>query len=202
MALWWFLIRDPLINILSYGVDALATGLMADYIIDVVSEDDIWLITTSLSTIDNPLALVGIPIPATRFTVSLPLFWGLALATPAAAHLRHILLGTLILLPVVLLMILMLIQFKLGLYINHQPALTETASVNYVLALPYPDYLYHFMGVGRQLAVLILPTLAPLFVWGLLNKRFIRSVILEGLLTQLNKTSQPASKPENRKDHV
>ena len=199
MALWWFVIRDPLIDVLSYGVNVLATGLMAEHIIDVATQGDVWLVTTSLSTIDNPMSLVGIPIPATRFTVSLPLFWGLALATPTAARLRQLLLGTLMLLPVVLLMILLLIQFKLGLTINHQPALTEMPSVNYVLALPYPDLLYHLMGVGRQLAVLILPTLAPLFVWGLLNKRFIRGVVLEGLLTRLGKASPPpASGPENR----
>ena len=40
------------------------------------------------------------------------------------------------------------------------------------------------MAVGRQLGMLVLPTLSPLLVWGALNRSFIRSVIFEGLLSR------------------
>lgn len=193
LALWWLAGRDYCILILEQGVRLATDGLMAERIVNIESQTGTWLITTSLSPYNNPLALVRIPIFPTRFTVSFPLFWGLVLATPGAARLKQLAVGTLLLLPVSVLMVVLLIQFRLGLYINHQPALTEVPQAPYVLALPYPAYLYYLMGVGRQLALLIFPTLAPLLLWGLFNRAFIRLLIFSSALMRLSRAAPPAA---------
>ena len=58
-----------------------------------------------------------------------------------------------------------------------------------MLALPFPDYQYYLMAVGRQLAMLVLPTLAPLLVWCLFNQTFMRNLIFEGLLARSTNTT-------------
>ena len=193
LGFWWFFAKDYLVLALERGVSWAAQWLMASNIVSLISQKNVWFLQTSLSTLDRPLDLLVVPIFPTRVTVCFPLFWGLALATPGAARLRQILTGTLALLPMALIMLLALIQFKIALLINHQPLLTEVPQKAYVFALPYPDSLYQLMGVGRQMALLVLPTFCPLLVWGLLNRRFIRGVILEGLLTQMMK--QPIPEP-------
>ena len=147
-------------------------------------QDRAWLLKTSLSPIDNPLNLLGIPMSTNRLTVSYPLLWGLILATPGPKRFRQLLIGTALLVPVTVLMALMLIQFKVALNINHEPILTETPQGNYLLALPYESYQFYLMAVGRQLAMLVLPTLAPITIWLVLHQKFIRVVILEGVFTR------------------
>ena len=41
---------------------------------------------------------------------------------------------------------------------------------------------YYLWGLGRQLAVLVLPVVAPLLAWLLLHRAFLRTVILGGWL--------------------
>jgi hypothetical protein len=200
LGFWWFVGKDYLVVILEKGVSWITQWLMAGNIVGLTSQENIWLLQTSLSTLDMPLNLLVFPVFPTRVTVCFPLFWGLALATPGAARLRQILIGTLALLPMALVMLLALIQFKIALHINHQPLLTEAPQGAYVFALPYPDFLYQLMGVGRQMALLVLPTLCPLLVWGLLNRRFIRGVILEGFLARM--TKQPIPKPAHARERI
>lgn len=238
MAFWWFEAREYCLQLLHWLVSMATNLLMPDKIAGIQSNGMAWLLETSLSTVNEPLKSVGIPIPTNRFTVGFGLLWGLILSTPGtfhwkrcllglavfiplilvlefawdsqkaftfgfylfmllvvlscdSFHWRQILLGSLMLIPVATLMALMLIQFQLALYINHQPILTEVPRADYVLALPYPGYLYYLMAVGRQLSMLVLPTLAPLCIWSLMNRRFIQSIILESLL--LRKSHQSPS---------
>lgn len=187
LAFWWFLGREYCLLLLQWLVSGIADILLADKIVGIDSNGMAWLLKTSLSTIETPLETVGIPVATNRFTVGFGLLWGLILATPGTSHWRQLLLGTLILIPVATLMALMFIQFQLALYINHQPILTEVPRGEYLLALPYSEPLYYLMAVGRQLSVLVLPTLAPLAIWGLLNRRFVQGVILESVLSQMNR---------------
>lgn len=200
LGFWWFFGKDYLVLTLEKGVSWVTQWLMANNIVSLIAQknSDFWLLQTSLSTLDRPLDLLVIPIFPARATVCFPLFWGLALATPGAARLRQILIGTLALMPMALVMLLALIQFKIALHINHQPLLTEVPRGAYVFALPYPDSLYQLMGIGRQMGLLVLPTFCPLLVWGLLNLRFIRGVILEGFLMRM--TKQPIPKPAHAQE--
>lgn len=231
MAFWWFEGREQFLRLLEWLVSLSTYALLPDKILGIESNGMAWLVKTSLSTVNEPLRSVGIPMPTNRFTVGFGLLWGLVLATPGAFHgwrflkglgilllavllirlgwgdtwaisaawigfmslivlacdvfhWRQIFLGTLMLIPVATLMALMLVQFQLALYINHQPILTEVPRADYVLVLPYPAYLYYLMAVGRQLATLVLPTLAPLMIWSLMNRRFIQGIILESVLSQ------------------
>lgn len=185
MALWWFAVSEPLVALLAWAADGVASVLLADYVVMIEAQDVGWLLTTSLSPLNQPAALVTIAIPAARFTVCLPLFWALTLATPTGARSRQMLLGSLLLLPLTLVMGLLFCQFQVGLYVNHQPVLGEKLTIDYVFALPYSAPAYHLLGVGRQLALLVLPTLGPLLVWGLFNKAFIRGVVLAGIFARL-----------------
>jgi hypothetical protein len=125
---------------------------------------------------------MALPLSFNRAAVILPLFWGLTLATPGRALVRRLLLGTLLLLPVAFGMVLLYAQFQLALYRTHLPALTETPPADYALALPDSPLAYYLWGLGRQMAVLVLPVVAPLLAWLLLHRAFLRAVILGGWL--------------------
>jgi hypothetical protein len=187
MAVWWFGLRDYLVIALQYGATFFIDTFMADKVLGLVTQLDakegtmVWILKTTLSPINDPRQLLAVPISTNRFTISFPLLWGLILATPGNAKFRQLIIGTLLLLPICLLIALLLIQFKLALYINHQPILTEVPQGEYMLVLPYPAHWYYLMAVGRQLAVLVLPTLSPLLVWGLFNLVFMRNLIFEGI---------------------
>ena len=184
LVFWWFFGREYCLLLLQWLVSGITDLLLADKIVGIEANNMAWLLKTSLSTVEKPLETVGLPVATNRFTVGFGLLWGLVLSTPGISHWRQVLLGTLMLIPIATLMAMMYIQFQLALNINHQPILTEVPRGEYLLALPYPDYLYYLMAVGRQLAVLVLPTLAPLAIWSLLNRRFVQGVILESVLTQ------------------
>ena len=184
MAFWWFFAQDYLLALLRLLVEPVVLGLMPDKILGILAQDRVWLLKTSLSPIDNPMNLLGIPISTNRLTVSYPLLWGLILATPGVKRLKRLLFGTLLMIPVSIIMALLLILFKVALNINHEPILTEIPQGDYLLALPYPDYQYYLMAVGRQLALLVLPTLAPVVIWLALNRGFVRVVVLEGFFAR------------------
>ena len=193
LVIWWFGARFFLIILLEPGLRLSTEWLMADKLVELTATGEAWVFKTAFSPINKPMELAWFLIPSTRFTLVFPLFWGLALATPSIRTLRQLILGTLILFAVSLLMVLMYTQFKLGLLINHQAAFTHIPRDPYLLVLPYPDYLYYLMGVGRQLSFLILPTLAPLLLWGLLNQGFIRRLIVSGIMRR-DKPPTPLAK--------
>jgi len=193
MALWWFGLRDHLLFLLELLTRPIVESALADKVVGLESANRVWFLRTSLSPIDNPVNLLGIPISTNRFTISYALLWGLILATPNNKKLKQLILGTAILIPATIVIALLLIQFKLALNINHQPILTEVPQGAYLLALPYSDSAYYLMAVGRQLALLVFPSLLPLVIWGLLNRPFIRIVLFEGLLTR--NSDRPMSFP-------
>ncbi len=194
LVIWWFAARFLLIILIEPGLRLSTEWLMADKLVELSSIGVAWVFKTTLSPINEPMVLAGFLVPNTRFTVVFPLFWGLVLATPRIQTLKQLALGTLILLVVSLPMVLMYTQFKLGLLINHQAALTEIPHGPYLLTLPYPDYLYYLMGIGRQLSLLVLPTLAPLLLWGLLNQGFIRRLIVSGIRRRTKLSSATMSR--------
>ena len=201
LGVWWFLLRDYLVMILQFGADQIARQLWADMVLAIDDGTDarsgaiVWVVKTSLSPLSDPSQLHAILVSTSRFTISYPLLWGLIIATPNNNKDRQLALGTLLMIPITLVIALLIVQFKLALNINHQAIVADFPSGDYLLALPYDELSYYLMAVGRQLGMLVLPTLSPLLVWGLFNRDFIRSVIFEGLLsrsTMLNlKTDEP-----------
>lgn len=185
LLLWWFAARPYLIQALEPVVAAALQLLWPDRVAGLAAAGNTWQVRTILPILGRPLEAAGIGLDPGRFTVAFPLFWGLVLATPGVPRLRQLLAGTVLAVyPLVVVMGVLFFQFRLALVINHQPALTEQPPGFYVLALPYPAWQYHLIGVGRQLALLVLPTLGPLLVWGALNRRFLRVVVLEGVLAR------------------
>ena len=136
---------------------------------------------------DSTYLFQALPLSFNRAVVILPLFWGLTLATPGRALLRRLLFGTLILLPIAFVMMLLYAQFQIALYRTHLPTLTELPPTDYALALPDPLLLYYLWGLGRQMAVLVLPIVAPLLVWLLLHRSFLYRIIAGGLLQRLTR---------------
>ena len=183
MAVWWFGLRDILLLLLLQVTELITTEVLADKIIAISpSQNNVWILQTSLSPISDPSNLLGIPISTSRFTISFPLLWGLLLATPNTDKFKQIIWGTVVLIPIAVLIALLTIQFKLALQINYQQILTEVPRGEYLLVRPYSETVYYLMAVGRQLATLVLPTLGPALVWGLFNWAFIRNLIIKGLL--------------------
>lgn len=196
LGLWWWAIRKPLAAWLGHGVGLTSQWLWPESVLGVGLDGDKGLIVSLLPPLtDSARMFMALPLPFNRATVILPLFWGLTLATPGRALLRRLLLGTLVLLPVVYVMVLLYVQFQLALYRTHLPLLTETPPADYALALPDSPALYHLWGLGRQLAVLVLPVVAPLLAWLSLHRPFLRTVILGGLLRRGARRDLKSSPP-------
>ena len=85
---------------------------------------------------DPSRLFMALPLSFNRAAVIFPLFWGLTLATPGRALLRRLLLGTLLLLPVALVMALLAAQFQLVLYRTYLPMLTDLPPTDFALDLP------------------------------------------------------------------
>ncbi len=183
LGLWWWTVREPLAKGLGHGVGLLSPWLWPEAVLGVGLDGDKGLLVSLLPPLtDSAQIFMALSLEFNRATVILPLFWGLTLATPGRALLRRLLFGTLLLLPVVFAIVLLYAQFQLALYRTHVPLLTETPPADYALALPDPPVLYHLWGLGRQLAILVLPVVAPLLAWLSLHRPFLRTVILGGLL--------------------
>lgn len=183
LALWWWWVREPLIIGLAHTVNFVSPWLWPETVLNVGLRGDLGLIITLLPPLtDSAELFMALPLSFNRAVVILPLFWGLTLATPARALLHRLLLGTVLLLPVVFVMVLLYAQFQIALYRTHLPALTETPPALYALALPDSPTTYYLWGLSRQLAVLVLPVVAPLLAWLLLHRAFLRTVILGGWL--------------------
>ena len=183
LGLWWWFVRKPLINLLVHALGLVGPWLWPETVLGIGLEGDKGLIVSLLPPLtDSARMFMALPLSFNRAAVILPLFWGLTLATPGRALVRRLLLGTLLLLPVAFVMVLLYAQFQLALYRTHLPALTETPPAEYALALPDSPFGYYLWGLGRQMAVLVLPVVAPLLAWLGLHRPFLRMVILGGLL--------------------
>ncbi|MBK7541108.1 MAG: hypothetical protein IPP10_05195 [Candidatus Competibacteraceae bacterium] len=183
LGLWWWLVREPLARELGHGVGLLSQWLWPESVLGVGLDRDQGLIVSLLPPLtDSARLFMALPLPFNRATVILPLFWGLTLATPGRGLSRRLLYGTLALLPVICIMVLLYVQFQLALYRTHLPLLTELPPPDYALALPDSPVLYQLWGLGRQLAMLVLPIVAPLLAWLLLHQPYLRGVILGALM--------------------
>ena len=172
MALWWLGLLPWLEKALEHSVRLGILWLMPEHLFGLVSRGEAWELRTSLTPLGNAPGLAVFQIDPTRFTVSFPLFWTLALATPGKYRIRLLIAGTVGVLIAVTLNLMLYIQFKLGITINHLGMFGETPDPNHVLAAPYPDALFYMMGVGRQLSLLVLPTVIPVVVWAGLHPAF------------------------------
>jgi hypothetical protein len=198
LGLWWWFVRKPLINLLVHALGLVGPWLWPETVLGIGLEGDKGLIVSLLPPLtDSARMFMALPLSFNRAAVILPLFWGLTLATPGRALVRRLLLGTLLLLPVAFVMVLLYAQFQLALYRTHLPALTETPPADYALALPDSPLAYYFWGLGRQMAVLVLPVVAPLLAWLGLHRPFLRTVILGGLLRRgaRSDATPPAAPP-------
>lgn len=183
LGLWWWFVRGPLINLFAQALGFVSPVLWPESVLGVGLSDDTGLLISLLPPLtDSARQFVALPVSFNRAAVILPLFWGLTLATPGRALARRLLLGTLLLLPVAFGMVLLHAQFQLALYRTHLPVLTETPPAEYALALPDAPFAYYLWGLGRQMAVLVLPVVAPLLAWLVLHRPFLRAVMLGGLL--------------------
>ena len=183
LGLWWWLVREPLARELGHGVGFISQWLWSETVLGVGLDGDKGLIVSLVPPLtDSARMFMALPLPFDRATVILPLFWGLTLATPGRGLPRRLLYGSLALLPVVCITVLLYVQFQLALYRTHLPLLTELPPPDYALALPDSPVLYQLWGLGRQLAMLVLPIVAPLLAWLLLHQRYLREIILGGLV--------------------
>jgi hypothetical protein len=183
LGLWWWLLREPLAILLGHGVTFISPWLWPDSVLGVGRRGELGLLLTLTPPLtDPPHLLMALPLPLNRAAVILPLFWGLTLATPGRALLRRMAVGSAILSPVIFAMILLYAQFQLALYRTHLPLFTETPPADYALALPDSPVGYYLWGLGRQLAMLVLPVVAPLLTWLALHQDFLNSIIPGGRL--------------------
>ncbi|AVP58918.1 hypothetical protein C7H73_00110 [Pulveribacter suum] len=108
-----------------------------------------------------------------RYAFGLPIFWALLLAAWGAARapgrLQRALLGYVLLLPVQ--------AFSLVMYLLMQ--LAGAAGFD-VRTLRMEQWQVEAIVYGYQVGVLVLPTLAPVLVWLLLDRRFFTDVIVRG----------------------
>ena len=183
LGVWWGWLREPLIAALAQAVGRVSPWLWPDAVLGIGLQNQVGLIITLLPPLtDPPRLFMALPLSFNRAVVIFPLFWGLTLATPGRGLLRRLLLGTALLLPVAFGMTLLYAQFQLMLYRTHLPMLTETPPTDFALALPDAPLAVYLWGLGRQLAVLVLPVVAPLGVWLGFHGAFLRTVRLGGLL--------------------
>ena len=193
LVLWWWWLREPLAAILAHGVGFFSQWLWSDSVLGVGLDGDRGLIVSLIPPLtDSAQLFMALPLPLDRATVILPLFWALTLPTPGRALLRRLLRGTLALLPVIGVTVALDAQFQLALYRSHLPLMAEIPPAEYALALPDSLAPYYLIGLGRQLAVLVLPIVAPPLAWLLLHQAYLRKIILGGLLQRGMRTLSPA----------
>ncbi len=193
LGIWWWGLREPLIEGLTGAVNGISPWLWPDTVLSVVLHDHRgWIITLIPPLADPPRLFMTLPLSFNRAVVLFPLLWGLTLATPGRGLLRRLLLGTALLMPVTLGMALLYAQFQLVLYRTHAPMLTEMPPTDFALALPDSPVAAYLWGLGRQLAVLVLPVVAPLGIWLGLHGAFLRTVLLGRLIGAQSPAFPPA----------
>lgn len=190
MLAWWFLLLDPLLAMLRGLLDHLLTWFLGAHVAGVADFGRGWFIMTSVSLMSDPERLVGFQINPVKYSVALPLFWGLVLATPNARRVAQLGLGSLLLLWLAATFMLLVVLFRLALQANQVPLMTERPSYDYVFALPYPAWQYQLIGLGRQLGHLVGPVFAPLVLWLALNRHAVMTLVGEGLRRPQGGTGQ------------
>ncbi|MBL8259060.1 MAG: hypothetical protein JNM60_04510 [Candidatus Competibacteraceae bacterium] len=196
LVLWWQWLREPLAKILAHGAGFASQWLWSETVLGVGFGGDKGMVVSLVPPLtDSAQLFMALPLPLDRATVILPLFWALTLPTPGRALLRRLLCGTLVLLPVIGLTVALYVQFQLALYRTHLPLMTEIPPAEYALALPDAPVPYYLAGLGRQLAVLVLPIVAPLLAWLLLHQAYLRKMILGGWLQRALKSAPPTGSP-------
>ncbi len=170
LGLWWVLLPDVLAPPVRWIADWSTKLFFSVDVIGVRGSGTSWIALTSLSVQDKPWELVTFDIDAARFTIGWPLFWALAIATPQSRRVRHLLVGSLMLVPIFVTAILIFIQVSLVTQVNAGAA----ASVrDYILSSPFPDWV-HAVSVHADLWVqLVFVQLAPIFVWAAVNHRLL-----------------------------
>lgn len=193
LGLWWWIVRKPLIEFIVFVLGLVGPWVWPETVLGLGLDGDRGLIVSLLPPLtDSTRMFMALPLYFDRAAVILPLFWGLTLATPGRMLPRRLLLGTLTLLPVAFVMVLLYAQFQIALYRTHLPALMETPPADFALALPDSPASYYLWGLGRQMAVLVLPVVAPLLAWLLLHRSFLRMVMLGGWL---QRRARPGADP-------
>lgn len=183
LAIWWWWLREPLIEGLAQAFGWFGPWLWPDAVLGLGRQGDLGLLITLIPPLTEPPSLfMALPLSFSRATVIFPLFWGLTLATPGRGLFRRLLVGTALLVPVTLLIAVLAVQFQLVLYRTHLPMLTDLPPSDFALALPDGPLVRLLSGLGRQLAVLVLPIGAPLLLWLSLHGGFLRRLVLGGLL--------------------
>lgn len=181
LALWWYVLVPYLSTVLILPTETLLRVLAPDVILGIgFVQGKGWMVLTTLAPLEFPTHLLQFRLELTRFTVAFPLYWGLVLAIPAKVgdHFYQIVMGTFLLIfPGVMTMAALYALFQIALVIQHQPALTQIPPPFYVAHWPYPTWVYHLLGVGRQLSLLVLPTTFPLLVWSAFNLDTLRRVL-------------------------
>ena len=181
-ALWWWVLRAPLVSLLAHTVALVSPYLWPETVLDIkIRDQQAWIISMVPTLSDPPQLFTIMPLGLSRAVAIFPLFWSLTLATPGRGLPRRLLLGTLYLLPVAWVMALLTTQFQFALYRTHLPLVTLMPPPHFVMALPDSPGVYYAWGVGRQLATLILPLVAPLLVWLSLHEGFLRHFFPHGL---------------------
>lgn len=185
LAFWWYGAMPWLIAGLRSLTEPVLVGWFPHELLGLQpASERVWLVKTLLVPSENPGGFAAFQLPVARFTVSFPLFWALALATPAPWRQRlfNLGIGSIGITLLVILMLVLYVQFNLALQINHQALFGEMPPTDYVYALPYSATGFYLSGVGRQLAVLVLPTFSPVVLWGLLNPSLFRFLLVEGVI--------------------
>ncbi len=122
-----------------------------------------------------------------RYAFGLPIFWALLLAAWGAARapgrLQRALLGYVLLLPVQ--------AFSLVMYLLMQ--LVGATGLD-VRALRVEQWQVEAIVYGYQVGVLVLPTLAPVLMWLLLDRKFFTDVIVHGWKQSLQAKRRPAAR--------
>ena len=182
--LWWWLLREPASTGLAEAVGLIAPFLWPDSVLEIrIQDHQAWIIGLTPTLTDPPRLFTVLPLRLNRALAIFPLFWGLTLATPGRGLARRFLLGTALLLPVALGMALLLVEFELALHRTHLPIFSCVPPSDFLLALPDSPAVYYLWGFGRQLAVLVLPMMAPLLVWLGLHETFWRTLLPTGAPT-------------------
>jgi len=166
--------------------------LWPDTVLDVGIEGDrAWIISLIPTLTIPPHLFTTLPLRLNRAVAIFPLFWGLTLGTPGRGLARRLLFGTGLLLPIAFIMILMSTQFEFALNRTHLPMFTRMPPPYFFLSLPETPTTYYLWGVGRQLATLILPLVAPLLIWLAMHDNFVRNTLLGGLLKRRTRQGLP-----------
>ncbi len=184
LAFWWFIAVGYLGALLAPLVGWSLSLSVPHLVVELVPVGLDWTLITTLSPIDSPLDLLALQIPPVRFTASFALFWGLVLATPIPWGERgyQLLTGTaFVMMPLVVMMISLFALFRIGLYLNHTPIVGQMPPEQWYLGAPFPGWIYHLLGVGRQLSALVLPMVLPVLAWAAFNGEVINRVLLSRL---------------------